>query len=414
MGGNFNSPGNGIVGVFASWATRSRARRLLCGGLLGCAAALVAFSSTQTVAWAQVSVVDSHYYEEANPLIAETIGFYKTKKCITQAQLDNFKRRADLMGEKLRAGYDALWKANDSDPENQHLPFIESGPYGHRLADGRRKLGQLNYMIKTLSTLPRCRPLTDAEREAQLKLIRRLRTGVPEPEVFEERTEIGARIGMPRTEAVSFTGFSLSGGVVASFNGVNQTEIFKPANVVTNQFSDSSDSAGGYIGASYLFALRDTPIRAGPFLSVDVLNQDTNHTFPPGPFFLGQTINAIATVGGQIGIVATPNLFVYGEVGAAFVSVTQKLNFLGPVTTADNTVTGLNLGIGATFQPPGWQVAGNPMAVFFQFNKLILPVTTFNNPGTTNFAYDNRNDINKFEAGFRVYFGERKVLFGFW
>jgi opacity protein-like surface antigen len=198
----------------------------------------------------------------------------------------------------------------------------------------------------------------------------------------------------------NFSGLYLEGHVTGNLNMLRQTEIFEATRVVTNEFSDSSNVLRGGFGAGYLVPLGKNFL-IGPTFSVDFLNQDTNHNFPGG-FFLGQTINTIVTVGGQAGFVPLPNLFVYGEVGAAFVSVTQKLNFLGPVTTADNTVTGLNLGIGAAFQPINWQIAGNPVTMFVQYNDIILPDADFNNAGNSSFIYRNRNDFHKINVGFRV------------
>jgi opacity protein-like surface antigen len=198
-------------------------------------------------------------------------------------------------------------------------------------------------------------------------------------------------------------GFYIGGFVTGNFNTLGQTETFKATDDVTNRFSDSSNAVGGGFNAGFLFSPFDNNILIGPSASVDFLRQDTNHTFPPGPFFLGQTINTITTVGGQVGFVPRPDVLVYGQVGAAFVNVTQKLNFLGPVTSVDQTVTGVNVGIGAAFQPH-WEFAGHPVAVFAQYNRVFVPVATFNNPGSPGFTYDNRNDINTFTAGIRVRF----------
>jgi hypothetical protein len=97
-------------------------------------------------------------------------------------------------------------------------------------------------------------------------------------------------------------------------------------------------------------------------------------------------------------------LFIFGEVGWAGVNLDQKLNFIGPVTTVSQNVSGLNVGVGVAFQPANWQIAGNPLSLVVQYNRVILPVATSNNPGSPGFTYDNRNIMDKLAAGIRVQF----------
>jgi opacity protein-like surface antigen len=217
----------------------------------------------------------------------------------------------------------------------------------------------------------------------------------------EERADIGARIGGPRVETVGFTGFYIGGFVAGNFNTLGQTETFKMTDDVTNRFSDKSNAVGGGFNAGFLFSPWNSNILVGPSASVDFLNQDTNHTFP-GNFFLGQTINIIGTVNGQIGVAATPGLFVYGELGLAFANLDHKLNFSGPVTSVNQTVPGVNLGIGAAFQPH-WEFAGHPVALFAQYNHVILQNATFDNPGSLGFTYRNQNDFDVFKIGLRLH-----------
>jgi opacity protein-like surface antigen len=202
--------------------------------------------------------------------------------------------------------------------------------------------------------------------------------------------------------AGGFAGLFIGGNIAGNFNTLGQTESF--AGVVTNRFNDSSNAVGGGVNIGFLSSPWHNNILIGASGSVDFLNHDTIHSFAPGPFFLGQSINRIWTLNGQFGVVAKPGVFLFTEVGAGFVDVTQKLNFLGPVTSVDQTVTGLNLGVGAAFQPPDWQFAGNQVALVLQYNHFFVPVATFNNPGSPGFTYDNRNNIDKFTAGIRVCF----------
>jgi opacity protein-like surface antigen len=251
---------------------------------------------------------------------------------------------------------------------------------------------------KLRTTNIRTPPSTEPVKLYQVGTLRKRAEPTP-----EERQEIGARIGGPRVEAASFTGFYLGGNVGGNFNWLGQTETFKMTNAITNQFSDSSSAVGGGFNAGLLFSPWNNNILVGPSASIDFLRQDTIHTFPPGPFFLGQTTNVIGTVNGQIGVVATPGLFLYAELGLAVVNVDHKLNFSGPVTSVNQNVTGANVGVGFVFQPANWQVAGIPVAVTGQYNHVFLPGTTFDNPGSPLFLYHNQNDIDRITIGLRAY-----------
>lgn len=204
-----------------------------------------------------------------------------------------------------------------------------------------------------------------------------------------------------RPPTASFAGWYISGDVAGSFNKLYQTETFTMTNAVTNRFSDSSNVVGGGFGTGFLVPLGNSPILIGPSASIEFLRQDTFHTFP-GNFFIGQTINGIGTLNAQIGVVANPGLLFFGEVGLGVANVDQKLNFGGPVTTVNRNVTGLNVGLGATYQPPNWQIGGNPVAIFTQINRIILPAATFENPGSPGFTYRNDVDVTMIEVGFRI------------
>jgi hypothetical protein len=211
-----------------------------------------------------------------------------------------------------------------------------------------------------------------------------------------------------RPQPFNWSGFYIGVNGSGNFNTLGQTERFKMNNVVTNDFSDSSTAIGGGFSAGYLFAPWNNNIVVGPFASVDFPNQSTDHTVPGG-FFLGQTTNVIGTVGAQGGVVAAQGVLIYGEFGAAFADIDQKLNFSGPATSVNKTVTGANLGIGAAFQPANWQIAGNPVAVVAQYNHVFLPRTTFDNPGSPLFLYSNQSDIDQFKIGVRVQFNPNLV-----
>jgi hypothetical protein len=88
----------------------------------------------------------------------------------------------------------------------------------------------------------------------------------------------------------------------------------------------------------------------------------------------------------------------------AVADVDHKLNFSGPVTLVNKTVTGASLGLGVAFRPTNWQIAGIPVAITAQYNHIFLPGTTFDNPGSPLFLYSNQSDIDQFKIGVRVEF----------
>lgn len=345
---------------------------------------------TYRVADAQIKVIDPEDAGiEADPLIQDMTQFLSTAKCISEWDLRDFSDRVEKMFAELKSDYHVLY-----------TEWSKPGPAGinnRQLSQGSsnifRRRHKLDVLLDALTALPRCNYFI-GDPPGRYK------------RQDEERQEIGKRdrpIAGPRTEAAGFAGFYLGGNVAGNFNTLGQTETFKMTNVVTNQFSDSSRAVSGGFGAGFLISPWNNNILVGSSASIDFLRQDTIHTFPPSPFFLGQTTNVIGTLNGQIGVVARPGLFLYGEFGLAVVNVDQKLNFSGPVTSVNQNVTGANVGVGFAFQPANWQVAGIPVAVTGQYNHVFLPGATFDNPGSPFFLYRNQNDIDRITIGLRAY-----------
>jgi opacity protein-like surface antigen len=396
MAGNFTSRRIGIVGTAASWAlTKSVAGRCrawhsvrpFLGSLLRSLCSIR--PSAMTCASLAVLVCMSAV---VSPAVAQSKG--------KSAQvLDAVARMETAIKE---CDYDS-WVSAQSD----YLRFA----YPHAVGDNPPAAPSYPFPCFPVKRAaePPAKPTKRIQTEFDIKLRERLRTGKrPEREEVEERAEIGRGIGGPRTEAVGFTGFYIGGFVAGNFNTLGQTETLKATDDVTNRFSDSSSAVGGGFNAGFLFSPWNNNILVGPSASVDFLRQDTNHNFP-GNVFLGQTTNVIGTVNGQIGVAARPGLFVYGELGLAFANLDHRLNFSGPVTSVNQTVPGLNLGIGAAFQPPDWQIAGNPVAVFAQYNHIYLQDATFNNPGSPGFTYLNQNGIDEFKFGVQIIVDRRRL-----
>jgi outer membrane immunogenic protein len=215
-------------------------------------------------------------------------------------------------------------------------------------------------------------------------------------------------VGTPvRPPVFDWSGFYIGANGSGNSHMLGQTERFKMTNAITNDFSDSSSAIGGGFEAGYLFPLWNNSFLVGLFGSVDFPNQSTNHTFGGG--FLGQDTNVIGTIGPQIAFAVTPGVLFYGQAGVAVADVDQKLNFSGPVTSVNKTVTGASLGVGFAFQPTNLQVAGIPVSITAQYNRIFLPRTTFDNPGSPLFLYSNQSDIDQFKIGVRILFNPNTV-----
>jgi opacity protein-like surface antigen len=270
-----------------------------------------------------------------------------------------------------------------------------SGPPHYRGSDYQEAVKQAEETLAKLKALPPCNLKPKARHLGKGKGVKNLH--------MPQRQRIGMGSDVPHVETASFSGFYVGANIAGISNTLGQTETFKMTNVVTNNFSDSSSGIGGGFEFGYLFALLNTNIVVGPFASVEFINQSTNHTFPGG-FFLGQTTNTIGTVGGQLGVIAAPGVMLYGEFGAAFANLDQKLNFSGPVTSASQTVTGANIGLGVAIQPTSWRVGGMPVAFTAQFNHIFLPGATFDNAGSPGYGYHNDTSINQGLVGLRFNF----------
>jgi opacity protein-like surface antigen len=364
-------------GIGISHGVGSTLRRVILPGLLTCALAAVAVVSSATNSEART-------YSEIK---ADVEAALKDPNCRSKESIDRLIQEANQIIDHMRHPTPNYTRARSTRGQFRN-PFTE-------------RAGDDVVLERLASHLPEkiCPPPPPPD-PVKLYFI-----GEPpgryKRQGEEERLEIGdARMGGPRIQTASFSGFYVGANIAGSFDTLGQTETLKMTNVVTNDFSDSSSGIGGGFEAGYLFAPWNNRIVVGPFASVEFPNQTTNHTFPGG-FFLGQTTNVIGTVGAQVGVIAAPGVMFYGELGVAFAGLDQKLNFSGPVTSASQTVTGANLGIGVAFQPTNWQVGRIPVAVAVQYNRIILPSATFDNAGSPGFAYRNDNATNKFLVGLR-------------
>ena len=371
-----------------------------CKAVFFAAAATIALLSMSRTAAAQVDwhnlqvgdLIPNPAFEELREALLETAEVrdntervLKKYKCLPEEGIQTLKRRLDAATQRLRNAFKNLPGDDDDDTRLQAA---------RRETASSRLTVKLPRLQEEVNRFPRCK-----QPEAALKLYQvgtlRKRPGPP-----DLPREVGL---LNRPPVFDWSGFYIGANGSGNFNTLGQTERFKMTNAVTNDFSDSSSAIGGGFEAGYLFPLWNKSVLVGLFGSVDFPNQSTNRTFANG-FFLGQNTNVIGIVGPQVAFAVTPEVLFYGQAGVAVADVDHKLNFSGPVTLVNKTVTGASLGLGVAFRPTNWQIAGIPVAITAQYNHIFLPRTTFDNPGSPLFLYSNQSDIDQFKIGVRVEF----------
>jgi opacity protein-like surface antigen len=403
------TPAARSVPGYAKTGWRHRCR----SGLIAGATAIVALSSTYRGAHAQIKIVDQNFYEVADPVIEETRGILKKEMCLSHFRAEELKKRIGDTIREMKPGDETLREAHSAKQISDELFTLVRGKALGRLRD-------LQALYRRVEAFPRCRapgaaqPGTPGDagvfRHGNWpEEIRRPITPGAGPQEPAKLYSVGRPLEPAKLNSVGtlvkppvhWSGWYVAVDGSENFNTLGQQERFKMNGAVTNDFSDSSQATGFGFGAGYLLQTGLPNIVVGASGSLDVLNQDVNHNFAGG-FFLGQTTGVIGSVNALVGVAAAPNLLLYAEAGPAFASLTHKLNFSGVETSVDKWVAGLNLAIGAAYQPPDWQVGGHAVAIFGQINRIILPDTTFDNPGSPGFIYSNHTNITKVEVGVRI------------
>ena len=394
----------GIVGAAMFTLARSRipvrSTRTFCqidrpscfrSGLIACALATVALTSAYRIAEAQIRIIDESFYLEVDPEIEKIGNFLMKQKCLTS------EGRNKLYG-RIHAAF-LILAEGDTNIRNAYrdkLISLERESKSRNPAVQRfQKL--LNFDDLTYK-LPDCKPLTEAERDFQLKLIHRLRTGKrPERDPAEEREEIG---GSGRTWTGPYFGLE----TLENFGRVRHKETSDATGVTTFQSTESGDPPGIGIVGGYNFRPWNNRIVMGPFASFDYLNQTINHNFAGGQF-LGTTTHWFINAGVKAGFVTAPGIHLYGLAGAAFLNHDLNVNF---ATAASSNVTtpGFTLGLGGEYQPSSWQLAGHPVSLFAQYQHTWWSNANFNTPTSSPaFNYAFRREDDTIKLGVNFYFG---------
>jgi opacity protein-like surface antigen len=362
---------------------------------------MIALSPTYRTAQAQINIVDVNFYKNADPVIEEVGGILKTEQCLFENRAEELKERISVTMGQLRddAGTASAAHKARQISDQDFTPLWDA-------AQARKR--DLQALFRKIKAFPRCRNSAGGstpQTERGFATETHIGVGAREP---GKLYSVGRRYEPPKLHSVGtqvkppvhWSGWYVAVDGSGNFNTLGQEERFKMTNAVTNSFSDSSQAIGFGFSGGYLFQTGIPNIVVGASAYLDILNEVVNRNFANG-FFIGQTTGVIGGVNAQLGVVAAPHLLFYGEAGPAFATLDQNLNFSGPVTSVSRTGIGVNLGLGAAFQPD-WQVAGHPVAFSTQINRIILPDTTFDNAGSPGFIYRNHTDITEVKLGVRI------------
>jgi len=169
----------------------------------------------------------------------------------------------------------------------------------------------------------------------------------------------------------------------------------------TNSLDDRNDPVGIGIVAGYNYALPNG-VRVGPFASLDYIDQNINRNFAAGTF-IGTTSNWKATLGVKAGLIAHQNILLYGLAGFGLLNQNLNINFGGPRTSENATVSGATLGLGAEWMLPSWKQLSNPVALFIHYQHAWWANATLSRPAASplfNYAFRREDDTIKLGVNF--------------
>jgi len=206
------------------------------------------------------------------------------------------------------------------------------------------------------------------------------------------------------TEQVSWTGGYVGAQLSGSSGMLETNEFISETDVRSNHFEDNGSGFGAGINTGYNWRPAGGSVVVGPFASFDYLNQVINHSFFPGRMFLGTSPRWVANAGVKAGVATSPNVYLYGLAGAAFLNQDLNVNF---ATAASSNVTtpGVTLGAGAEFRPSSWQLLGHPISLFAQYQHTWWETAHFDRPASSlGFNYAFKPESDTFKLGVNLYF----------
>lgn len=201
----------------------------------------------------------------------------------------------------------------------------------------------------------------------------------------------------------SVTGFYAGGQIALNAGDQEITERLVEGGDITNRLVDRDDDVFGGVVAGYNFAPFNNRIVVGPFISFDWGDQTIQHDFAGGTF-IGSETDWIATAGLKAGVVVAPGTFLYGLVGGSLLEEELNIDFGGPVTSRNETVSGVTVGGGGEWRPSGLRAFGRPVSIFAQYQHTWWEDVALNQPAASPFFnYDFEREDDSVRAGVNIY-----------
>ena len=210
--------------------------------------------------------------------------------------------------------------------------------------------------------------------------------------------------GVPGSVADRWSGINVGVFTTVSASQLDITERFALTGVQTNAFGDSSTRAGGGISVGYNTVVQDRYL-FGVLVDVSAPDAVVSHPFPPSPFFISSTQNVTVDILGRAGILAAPNLLIYGQAGAVVANNRLQISFGGVPTDESRTTVAAAIGGGAEIKLPwmasGGMVFGSP-SLFIDYLHGFQSNAKLNQPDASSlFNYDFDRETNTFKVGLR-------------
>jgi hypothetical protein len=201
----------------------------------------------------------------------------------------------------------------------------------------------------------------------------------------------------PRGTPYEWSGFYLGGGIVSNTAEFGITEKSAATGATTFSANPDATNLGGGVSFGYgsIVSSGSLPVVFSPFFSADFPNNTVKHDFAGGQY-IKEDIKFIGTLGGQAGILVTPELQLYGLVGIALANKEFGLFLGGPVTTEDQWLWGATIGVGAAYRFTGFNVYAQWQRFWFETANIDMPLAS---PA---FNYEFKNDVDVFKLGVTV------------
>lgn len=222
--------------------------------------------------------------------------------------------------------------------------------------------------IKEKTNSPPAKPKVKSESDKfDSDLFYRLRRGERrEPEEERETIGSGCKNSPTSVQNCSFAGSFIGVQVVSSWSRVGTAEFLASTGAQTNHFDDSGSGFGGGINFGHNWQPWSNNVFVGVVFDVNFLNDMVQHNFAGGNY-IGSVVNLTASAQVRGGVLATPNLLLYGQTGLSIANQQLKIDFGGPETNESKITPGYTLGGGAE-----WRLSTNLIPRFGRSTSLFL------------------------------------------